>query len=212
LTEPVESASPYNGLAVDKWKTKTEELIRKHPLDPKELAGVALQSWERIFQSDIGGFRIGKDIFPKPQIIGFLLHELISLEIERKHGGKWRRERDTGDKDLVYVADNKYSIEIKTSANPSRIFGNRSYAQKGKAGKGKKEKAGYYLAINFEPFNGKHPQIRMIRFGWIDHIDWMGQKAATGQQAHLSDDVERNKLLALYTSKKEAVDTNQATL
>ena len=42
----------------------------------------------------------------------------------------------------------KYSVEIKTSSNKSKIFGNRSYAQKSE--NEKKDKSGYYLAINFE--------------------------------------------------------------
>ena len=60
-------------------------------------------------------------------------------------------------------------------------------------------KSGYYLAVNFEKFsNTTNPQIKLIRFGWIDSGDWIGQKAATGQQSRLSSDVENYKLLQLY--------------
>lgn len=63
----------------------------------------------------------------------------------------------------------------------------------------KKGKSGYYLAVNFEKFsNTTNPQIKLIRFGWIDSGDWIGQKAATGQQSRLSSDVENYKLLQLY--------------
>jgi hypothetical protein len=40
----------------------------------------------------------------------------------------------------------------------------------------------------------------IIRFGWLDHSDWMGQKAATGQQARLDPFAEKSKLAILYTA------------
>ncbi len=130
--------------------------------------------------------------------MGFFLHELIPLEIARRHPGVWRWEASAEDKDVVYIPDASYSIEIKTSSSKNKIYGNRSYAQKGKPGK--KSKTGYYLAVNFEKFT-KHsvvrPKLRLVRFGWIDHDDWIGQSAPTGQQARLSPEVEAGKLLAL---------------
>ena len=107
------------------------------------------------------------------------------------------KEKSASDKDLIYMTDDSFSIEIKTSSNPQSIFGNRSYAQK--AMKDKKSKSGYYLAINFEKFTPQNtkPKILKIRFGWLDHEDWMGQKSATGQQSRLSRDVETLKLIEL---------------
>jgi hypothetical protein len=101
------------------------------------------------------------------------------------------------EKDLVYVADDTFSIEVKSSSSVGRIYGNRSYAQH--SNKTKKSKTGYYLAINFQkfPVSSALPRITQVRFGWLDHEDWQGQTAATGQQARLSPDVERNKLLPL---------------
>jgi len=98
----------------------------------------------------------------------------------------------------VYIPDDNYSIEVKTSSNPKHIYGNRSYAQS--TSKGKKAKSGFYLAINFGNFSktGIQPEIRLIRFGWLDSEDWIGQKAETGQQSRLSQDVEKYKLLKLY--------------
>ncbi len=40
-------------------------------------------------------------------------------------------------------------------------------------------------------------KINLVRFGWLDEEDWIGQTASTGQQARLSSDVERYKLLQL---------------
>ena len=202
--------SPYEGVPTDKWLNITKELIKLHPLSTEEIVDVVLESWDSIFFSSIGtrGFNIGKEICPKPQIIGFFLHELISLELQVRYPDSWRGEKDKSDKDIIYIPNDYYSIEVKTSSNPNHIFGNRSYAQK--TSKGKKSKSGYYLAINFEKFsdNINNPNILLIRFGWIDSDDWVGQKAATGQQSRLPFEVENFKLIKLYKkSKKETADS-----
>ena len=192
-------SSPYSGLSASHWLRVTQEIVEKHPLSTEEIVDAVLDSWQSILDSRLGtkGFRIGKDIFPKPQIMGFLLHELIPLELAAKHPNSWRGDTSASDKDLVYIPDDSFSIEVKTSSAPNRIFGNRSYAQG--TSKGKKGKSGYYLAVNFEKFStSKNPSIRLIRFGWIDSSDWIGQEAATGQQSRLSLDVENYKLLQLY--------------
>ncbi|MFN6098915.1 MAG: ScaI family restriction endonuclease [Dolichospermum sp.] len=144
--------SPYLGIPVEKWADKTKELIEEHPLDANEIYEIVISVWEEIFQSSITsrGYKIGRDIFPSPQIIGSLLHELIPLELSGKYPQLWRREKDTTEKDLVYIPNDNFSIEIKTSSSPRNIFGNRSYAQKSTTGKTKKSKSGYYLVINFE--------------------------------------------------------------
>ena len=190
--------SPYEGLRPQDWAHRTRELIDDHPLEEGELLEVVQQSWNAIFESRLGSFRIGVHLFPKPQIMGFFLHELIPLEIAKRYPDHWRREESAQDKDLVYSPDASYSIEIKTSSSKNKIFGNRSYAQKGM--QGKKSKTGYYLAVNFEKFARQtvdRPELRLVRFGWIDHDDWIGQAAPTGQQARLSPEVEAGKLLVL---------------
>jgi len=175
-------------------------LVASHPLETKELVEVVHISWEAIFKSSIGprGFRIGRDIFPKPQILGFFLHELIPLELQTRYPEVWRAESTASDKDLVHLGNPRLSVEIKTSSSSRSIYGNRSYAQE--TSFGKKDKSGYYLAVNFEKCERSNPKpcITAIRFGWLDHSDWLGQKAATGQQARLSAEVEAGKLLRLY--------------
>ena len=192
--------SPYEGIAVENWLEVTQALVKKHPLSTDEIIEVVITSWTSIFASRMGsrGFRIGVDIFPKPQIMGFFLHELIPLELGAKYPGIWRGEENAADKDIIYIPNDFYSIEVKTSSDRNHIFGNRSYAQA--TSKSKKAKSGYYIAVNFEKFtsNMKNPSIRLIRFGWLDSDDWIGQKAQTGQQARLPTDVEKNKLLNLY--------------
>ena len=195
--------SPYAGIPVEGWAAKTRQLIEEHPLDHREIYEVVLQVWDDIFASKIGRkpFRFGVDLFPRPQIMGFFLHELIPLEFQYRYPGLWRRERKSGEKDLVYLPDHHFSVEIKTSSSTRSIYGNRSYAQKGQLSK--KDKSGYYLAINFQKLTDevRDPQINLVRFGWLDHEDWQGQAAATGQQARLTRDVERFKLLELPLSK-----------
>jgi len=192
--------SPYTNIPQDKWSAVTKELIEEHPLKPKQLVETCLTSWNLILTAHIGkDYQIGKNIFPKPQIMGFFLHELIPSEIQNAYPKIWKKEESANDKDLVCLSNDKYSIEIKTSSNAKNIFGNRSYSQVGESNK--KSKSGYYLTINFEKFeegSSNSPRILLIRFGWLDHTDWIGQTAATGQQARLNPSVTLNKLITIY--------------
>jgi len=197
-------ASPYHDLPVEQWRNKTLELIEQHPLHMTELYEIVKQAWEDIFKSGIGSkpFKIGEDLFPSPQIMGFFLHELIPLELSSRYPQVWRPNKSADEKDLVYAPDATFSIEIKTSSSSRNIYGNRSYAQTGSTTR--KTKSGYYLAVNFQKFvaNISRPEITQVRFGWLDHEDWLGQAAATGQQARLNPAVERNKLITLPLGKE----------
>lgn len=192
--------SPYKGLRPELWEAKTKKLIAAHPLKSDEIVEVVLKAWGEIFASNIGTkpFRIGVHILPSPQIMAFLLHEIIPLELMDRYPGVWQRGQGFEKKDLVFIPDDFYSAEIKASSSGRQIYGNRSYAQIGKGAR--KSKAGYYLAINFEKFSqtGVMPKITQIRFGWLDHEDWLGQQSPTGQQAHLSRDADHHKLLSIY--------------
>ena len=191
------SDSPYANLKVTEWQQKSAELLDNHPLSRQEIIDVVLSSWRSILESRIGEYRIGVDIFPSQQITGFLLQQLISLEIVKRHPNDWRGEETAHDKDLVNLSNENFSVEIKTSSQ-SGIYGNRSYAQK--SSKQKKKKSGYYLTINNQAIQKiQNPEILIIRFGWVDHTDWIGQKAATGQQASLSPDVLNFKLITLFS-------------
>ena len=87
--------SPYRGLKPNRWLEITKKLLDNHPLAQDEIVDVVLSVWKSIFDSKMGtkGFRIGKDIFPKPQIMGFFLHELIPLELAARYPNKWRGEK-----------------------------------------------------------------------------------------------------------------------
>ena len=203
--------SPYTNIPTREWQSVTQRLLDIHPLSEHEIVDIVLSTWQSIFASKLGahGFSIGEDIFPKPQILGFLLHTLIPLELAAREPGQWRSDNSNIDKDCVYIPDDEYSFEIKTSSHKNRIFGNRSYAQRDKMAK--KRADGYFLTINFEKIEEpseaasegsdstkRKPRINLIRFGWIDAEDWRGQKSSSGQQASLPPEVYAGKLKMLY--------------
>lgn len=196
--------SPYQNQPESNWLNITRQLVKTYPFSPDLLVQEALESWDSIFRSRIGheGFIIGKDIFPSPQIMGFFLHELIPLRLSQKYPKIWKKDREVSEKDLVYIPDLKFSLEIKTSSHKDKIFGNRSYGQP--SSNPKKDKSGYYLAINFDGFSkSQEPKVKLIRFGWLDHSDWIAQKAATGQQARLTTDAEKYKLIIVYPTNSQ---------
>lgn len=192
--------SPYHGKTVAEWSEITDRLITNYPITPDEIVETVLKSWDDIFNSKIGSFSIGKEIEPVPQIMSFLLHELVAHYLSLKHPRVYKVGTEKTEKDIHCITDSSLSIEIKGSSHPSQIFANRSYAQP-QSGNGQKDKNGYYIAINFEKFvNVKPnlPKILLIRFGYLEHSDWIAQTAATGQQARLSSDVYNYKLKQIY--------------
>lgn len=198
--------SPYFGHPSEDWQKITIRLVKSHPL-LSELADVVLKSWNAIFESKIGEFYIGKDIFPEPQIMGFFLHDLIALYLSSSHKGEYKLGSPHIEKDVHCMNNPNLSFEIKTSSNPTQIFGNRSYAQPS-TGNDAKSKDGFMLAINFEKFTSEnhHPQIKMIRFGYLEHSDWIAQTTSTGQQARLSPETYKVKFVKLYP--KEQIESS----
>lgn len=197
--------SPYQGKSVSQWSKITDRLIAKHPISTDEIVETVLKSWDDIFNSKIGSFFIGKEIEPVPQIMSFLLHELVAHYLSLKHPGIYKVGTEKTEKDIHCITDSSLSIEIKGSSHPNQIFANRSYAQP-QSGNGQKDKNGYYIAINFEKFEDVKPnlpKILMIRFGYLEHTDWIAQNAATGQQARLGADVYRFKLKQIYPKLPE---------
>ncbi|MEK7465290.1 MAG: ScaI family restriction endonuclease [Patescibacteria group bacterium] len=60
----------------------------------------------------------------------------------------------------------------------------------------KKAKDGYYLSVNFtKPIKGEKSYITKIKFGWLDHTDWIAQTAATGQQSRLTPEAKKQSWL-----------------
>lgn len=193
--------SPYKKLPVEKWKSKTEELINKHPLKNK-IVDIVLKSWDDIFKSKVGSFTIGKEITPSPQMMSFFLHELVAHYLSLEYPKEYKVGESKKEKDIHNIKKPELGIEIKASSNPTQIFANRSYAQPSSQSE-EKDKNGYYIGINFEKFSktNRNPQILQIRFGYLEHSDWIAQKSETGQQARLSPDADKNKFIVLYKKK-----------
>ena len=190
--------SKYDSSRPETWAHTTKQLIQEFPLKMNYIVDTVLSCWNTILNIEIGDGLMLRELQPKPQIMGFFLHALIAHKISEDNSSNWRPEKTSSDKDVVNIINDDYSFEIKTSSDPRHIFGNRSYAQKSALSE-KKSKSSYYLAINFEKFDDTtNPEIRLIRFGWLDHEDWEGQKASTGQQARLSSEVEAGKLQIIY--------------
>jgi len=201
LPRPKTETSPYYRLSDEEVLAKTRDLLAAHPLSGPELVTAVLDSWNAIFDSRLGsGFQIGREIMPVPQIMAFFLHALVPLELARAHS-EWRADLTSAEKDLVYTPNAAFSIEMKTSSHPQQIFGNRSFGVDN-PGRGKKAKDGYYLAVNFDKWApDAHPRIRRIRFGWLDHTDWVAQRAETGQQSALPATIDNRQLLTLYSAQ-----------
>ncbi len=192
--------SPYNGIPKNKWEDITRDLVRRHPFENQEIIQIVFQSWNAIFESRIGEFQIGKEMFPAPQILSFFLHELIGHYFGKKYKGKFRIGMEKNEKDIHCVYNENFSVEIKASSSKNRIFANRSYAQPASDNQ-RKNKDGYFIAVNFEKVTKSNPKpkILFVRFGYLEHSDWRAQASATGQQANLSPETYEQKFITLYS-------------
>lgn len=98
-------SSPYHGLRQSQWQAKTREVAVAHPLDMTEVVEVVLLCWRSILRTKIGGkAQIGVHVFPRPQITGTFLHELIPLEFGERYPGTWRREETSDENDIGLCA------------------------------------------------------------------------------------------------------------
>ena len=195
MPKKTDNVSPYDNIDVQKWRKITEKLVKKHPLSPV-IVDLYLKSWQSILNGKINTYLNMKisEMCISPQATGVLLHDVVPAYIAKNVPGF--RKGKGNEKDIVCERDDYFSLELKTSSQKS-IFGNRSYT-KSESGK---SKAGYYLAINFEKIASENPRILRIQFGWLDHSDWVGQRAETGQQASLTKEAKENKLLTLYEAE-----------
>lgn len=189
--------SPYLNKPIATWPRITKRLLAQHPLSPELILEVANQSWTALWSTRVGAGRTAIDLNQlavPATVVGYFFEVLFAKEMERRFPREWRGCRQGDEKDLVYIPDSRYSIEIKTSGQLSlKIFGNRSYGQKAtKQRLAKKEKSGFYITVNFFK-----QTLVLIRFGWIDASDWKPQLAPTGQMAGLPDEVYKHKLVPI---------------
>ena len=197
--------SPYDEHNIQEWDAITNEIIEKYPISEDDIVDSVKEAWYKTKQTKIGGeLQIGIDVFPEPQVMGQFLHELIPVTLASKFPSYFRKGKIKSEKDVVYTLDDELSIEIKTSSDNTNLYGNRSYGQKNSQNNSGKKKEGYYIGVNFEKYTDENhdPQIKKIRFGWIDHEDWVPQKKETGQQAKLTKEARDHKLKLIYEYKK----------
>lgn len=189
---------------------KINLLNEKTGLTIDNIVKIVQDCWKDVFtiSDKAGNFIIGKTVFPKPQIMGFILEALIAKKFEAMNPNQWIFDPTGYSKDITNKIDDSLSVEIKTSSSKGHIYGNRSYANAGSTSK--KSKNSFYLAINFSKFNeselGKKPSLTKIRLGYLVHSDWQGQSSQTGQNARLSAITERSKLLELWPFKDESLE------
>lgn len=188
--------SPFANSSESEWVAIRDRVIAAHPLTEGLIIESVLAAWKTILLGNFGGIMV-IDLEPQPQIMGFLLHELIPVEIAKRASG-WRRGKAKAERDVHCDDDLANSIEIKTSSNANNLFGNRSYGKRSL--KSKAVVGAYYIGVNFEKFGGgKEPRIRKIRFGWLDPDDWRAQKEESGQAATFSKQVRDMKLKVIYS-------------
>ena len=190
--------SPYIGHPEEEWPNITEQLVDDFPLLKDDLIDLVESAWEELFSSSLGRsqLKIGQDIFLPAQATGVILEKLIAVILTNNYSG-WRGGKTKQEKDIIYVNNNRYSFEIKTSSSKNGLYGNRSTGHR--SSDRTKYRTGYYLVINYKLPKEEDltRQIWKIRFGWIDDEDWLGQNKPTGQQASIGAKLARLKLITL---------------
>ena len=128
--------SPYVDLPVGQWRAKTQELVANHPLSLEDIRAACLRSWDFVWETTIGTGETAislREIEVPSTVTGYFFERILARELEVRHPGRWRGGQEKAEKDLVYVSDPHFSIEVKTSGQlNTRVYGNRSYGMRGK--------------------------------------------------------------------------------
>ena len=69
--------SPYLEIPISGWKDITKELVNKHPLSKKELLEIVLISWDRLWQTNVGGHVQIKDVELPSTVVGYFFQKLF---------------------------------------------------------------------------------------------------------------------------------------
>lgn len=177
IQSPRSTASPFEGAHFSQWFRIARPLAEGHPLFPG-LFRCVRQAWNEVLGLQLFGKPL-RSLGVSPQVLGVLFHEALPIVVSEAYP-EWRGPRQKSDEDLT-CSDPQFSVEVKVSSHPTTIFGNRSFVHS--KGPKSRNKAGFYLAVNFDP--DRQVLIR-TRFGWLDPTDWVAQKAESGQQAYLA--------------------------
>lgn len=145
------------------------------------LRDAVLSTWNDIEQASIAGVRL-LDVADSG-VVSNLFHSLLPIKLSPLG---YRKDQDKNEKDLHYIADPKYSLEIKTSTS-NRISGSVSYIA---SNKGTKERSSLYLCI----FWSKEG-ISSVKFGVINFEDWNLPKAGSSSAAiHAKAEIIKNMI------------------
>jgi hypothetical protein len=185
------SISPYSGKPISKWEDITKKLVQEFPLSLNEILNISLVSWSKIWDTKVGNKIELKEVDLPATVIGYFFQKMFTYELINRYPKEWRGEREKSDKDIVYLPDSKFSVEMKSSGQLSYfVYGNRSYCQKSDTAS--KAKSGYYITVNFY-----RQTLTLIRLGWIDQDDWNCQDAESGQAATLPHEVYKHKFISI---------------
>ncbi len=189
--------SPYKNKPKTEWLSVTEELVKKYPLSTDEILEISLLAWSKLWTTKVGNTIELSEVELPAIVVGYFFQKLFSLELATRYPGKWRGEQNKEDKDIVYIDDENFSTEMKSSGQMKyEIFGNRSYNKESQnSDNSLKNKSSYYITINF---SGKI--LTLIRLGWIDQDDWTPQSSENGQAATLSQDAYDYKLIEINSA------------
>nr|WP_299038637.1 ScaI family restriction endonuclease [uncultured Psychrobacter sp.] len=189
--------SPYANQPKENWKNITQRLVNEYPISTQEILEIATLAWNNIWNTSIGGHISINEVGLTASNIGNFFQQLYIHELVLRHPNQWREQSNKSDKDIVYISNNYFSTEMKTSGQAGYyLYGNRSTSQEvSQRATSGKDKSGYYITLNF------HGQaMTRLRIGWIDENDWLGQSSQTGQSATLSSEVYEHKLIDISGS------------
>lgn len=178
--------------------------VGSHPLGEEELLSVVFGAWDELVGAITPtGVNLVSELGIAPRAIGDLLEKLIARGLAELQLGEWHGGEGWHQKDVVCVANDRYSFEIKTSTRPSGLDGNKCYAPaagaRARTPTSRKSMCGYYLVVNYEdPRKTADPRVRLIRFGWLDREDWVAQGSALGQRSRVPRCDAERQLVTLY--------------
>ena len=143
--------SLYTDKNLDEWKSITADLLDKNPLNIEEIVEITLDAWERIFQSEICDLKIGKDIYPNPQMMGYFIETIIASHLSKKYPDIWKHGREKTEKDIVCLTNQDYSIEVKSSSSSKKLSPNTKPLQSAFVGTRSGWAINFFMMISSSP-------------------------------------------------------------
>jgi hypothetical protein len=122
--------SPYVDKTESEWLEVTRKLVESHPIKTADLLDTAVTAWAMLWQTTVGTAPMAmklSDLRVPATIVGYFFEVLFAREMQRRAPALWRGNQSKDEKDLVYVPDPNFSVEIKASGQAGfKVYGNRS--------------------------------------------------------------------------------------